>query len=262
MGVMENMHIFGYAAFLDIMGFSSIVLSERHREGIDNYLRCLRSSLDANTGVQQIEYVVFSDSIVITTADDCDVSLQALLQGCSTLFGALLANEIPVRGAIAHGSYVREKTPSGSFVAGRAIIEAYQFEGKQDWVGIMLAPSVIRKVPNLADRCRVEDPHVARLMAELIERLPWAAFVQPCNEIPFHGSGNYHGFAVVPTNGALDLAALRDSIYQSVKSLERLEALAPSPETQSKHHRSICWLSDIRGGWHRAAFRREQQATG
>ena len=180
------------------------------------------------------------------------------------MFGALLRNEIPVRGAISHGTYVSEKTDSGRFVAGRAIIDAYQFEGRQDWIGIMLAPSVVRQVPDLRARCKLEDPSTEALLTGLIARLPWAAFVQPCNQIPFHGApleiANYDGFAIVPSTRSRDPAALRDGLLQSLESLRRLRSLAPNPQTQRKHDRSIQWLTGIQREWHLAAFRQEQLA--
>jgi hypothetical protein len=148
----------GYAAFLDVLGFSSMVATEHHSERIDAYLNCLNRIFDKEDG-SKIDYVVFSDSIVITTRNDDEESLLALLSRCSTFFGALIASEIAVRGAIAHGSYLTSKTATGTFVAGRAIIEAYTFEQRQDWVGIMLAPSVNARVPDLTERCLIEDPY-------------------------------------------------------------------------------------------------------
>lgn len=255
------MRIIGYAAFLDIMGFSTIVSGERHLERIDSYLKILKDSLGSKDDRSQINYVVFSDSIVVTTADDDDASLQALLERCSSLFGGLLANEIPVRGAIGHGTYVRETMHSGTFVAGRAIIEAYQFEGRQDWVGIMLAPSVIQKISNLADRCRFRLPTSPDLLSELTDRLPWAAYMQYCDQIPFHGEPlemtNYQGFAIVPSNGDRDFASLSESLSLSLASLARLKMLAPSPQTQLKYQRCINWLSSVQANWRSAASQRD-----
>jgi hypothetical protein len=243
-------------------GFSALLSGDDHADRVNNYLICLREILEDKGGMPQIEYVVFSDSIVIATTDNTEASFQGLLKRCSTVFGALLAREIPVRGAVAHGTYVSEKTDSGRFVAGRAIIDAYQFEGEQDWVGIMLSPSVIRQFPDLGKRCLLNDPHTDALLSELTNRLPWAAFVQPCGQIPFHGGPDYHGFAIVPSNGGLDVAELRDSLLRSVASLQRLKSLAPSPQTQLKHQRTMNWLSQIQMQWQLAAFRRDQLKSG
>ncbi len=130
----------------------------------------------------------------------------------------MLRSEIALRGAIACGSFSRSVVPSGSgvFVAGRAILDAYHFETVQDWVGIMLAPSTIKRVPDLAKRCalstvnlNLEETHRA-----IREQIPWTAFVQPCYNIPFHASNpfennDFSGFAIVPTDGVAERAHLR-----------------------------------------------------
>jgi hypothetical protein len=65
----------------------------------------------------------------------------------------LLQNEFAVRGAIALGSFSRSDDPNGTFVAGRAIIEAYNYEKIQDWIGIILSPTVLQKYGNLQNIC-------------------------------------------------------------------------------------------------------------
>lgn len=248
----------GYAAFLDVLGFSSVVSGDRHAERIDAYLNSLNGILDNKREVPVVEYVVFSDSIVITTRDDTDQSFEALVARCSTVFGSLLQTEIAVRGAIAHGTFITSKTNSGTFVAGRAIIDAYDFEQKQDWTGIMLAPSVVRQIPDIADRCKFEDPHDDEVMRRLNSRLPLVAYVQRCPSIPFHEAAGYDGFAIVPSDGKFDPVSLRDGLGQSIESLHRLKSIAPNPQAQQKHQRAIQWLLGIHGNWRTVVFRRDQ----
>jgi hypothetical protein len=54
--------------------------------------------------------------------------------------------------------------------------------------------------------------------------------------------GRFDGFAVVPTNGLLDPAALRDSIKAAIDRLNWLRAIAPMPEAQEKYSRTTNWL--------------------
>jgi hypothetical protein len=63
----------------------------------------------------------------------------------------MLENEIALRGAIAYGDYRREKNAGGVFVAGKAIVDAYTFERQQDWVGVMLAPTTVRRFSGLKE---------------------------------------------------------------------------------------------------------------
>jgi hypothetical protein len=250
----------GYAALLDVLGFSSLVSSERRNERINDYLKALQEILE-NTPL--IEYLVFSDSILITTTNDTQDALQAIIERCSRLFGQLLERNIPVRGAIAYGTYVSEKTSSGKFVAGPAIIEAYQFEEQQDWIGIMLAPSVVDKADYLARYCALPPSakmstggmHARRAVHERFgseyrefkDHIPWAAHVQPCG-IPFH-EGTYDGYAIVPTTEDPLPTHLVRRLDQSLLTLRRLRSVAPRPEIQLKYKRTIDWLGEVRREW-------------
>jgi hypothetical protein len=247
----------GYAALLDVMGFTALVYSEDHAQRIEGYLNLLRQILDKRP---LIEYLVFSDSIIITTTDDTEEAFKAILERCSRLFGALLENGIPVRGAISHGSYVSEKTDSGRFVAGRAVIDAYDFETKQNWVGIMLAPAVVRKNSGLKNLCKLPEPSSLTSLADAERRIrDWAAYAQYYAGIPFH-DGTYEGFSIVPTNASPTPPIMRDELYKNIERLERLKSLAPSPETQAKYNRTINWLRGVHANWHSVASRYDQLA--
>jgi hypothetical protein len=173
------------------------------------------------------------------------------------LFGSLLAQGIAVRGAIAHGSFMASKTQSGTFVAGRAIVEAYEFEGKQNWVGIMLAPSVIRKRPNIRNLSEIGTIETeVDLQRFVSDKKPLAAFVQICERIPFHGNPNedldYDGLAIVPTRGEAPFPGMKDAITASIQALSRLRAIAPDPQAQAKYQRSVVWLQRVQGSWSNA----------
>lgn len=249
--------IVGYAAFLDVLGFSALISGDQGKR-VEKYLQCLKDVF-TDAGANPVNYAVFSDSIILTTADDDPASLRVLLERCSTLFGAMLAREIALRGAIAHGPYITEQTGNGTFVAGRAIIDAYHFESAQDWIGVMLAPSVIARVPDLPGRCEYQDPLTPEIWLALKERLPWAAFVQPCNTIPFREGGHYQGFAIVPSNGNGEPVALRDSLKTTLEHLAWLKSLAPDPQAQAKYDRTRSWLDAVHRNWYTAEVRRAQQ---
>lgn len=235
----------GYVALLDVLGFSAMVARDTDGRQVADYLKALEGAFPSQ-GSSPVDYVVFSDSIILTTRDDTKDSLHALVRGCSSLFGRLLEREIPLRGAITHGSYIREKTESGVFIAGSAIIEAYDFERRQDWVGIMIAPSVLRHQPKLKEWSSVErwntyqDPASCE---ELLKRSEWAAFL--CSlEIPFKlqsasSPPMYAGTAIVPTHGQPEPPALLESLKKSREQLLWLKSLAPTPDAQKKYDQTI-----------------------
>jgi hypothetical protein len=63
--------------------------------------------------------------------------------------------------SIACGDYIMSRIGDSTFVAGKPIIEAYDFEQRQDWVGMMLAPSAIKAAQplNLPSHCNTTMPN-------------------------------------------------------------------------------------------------------
>jgi hypothetical protein len=224
--------ITSYLAFLDVLGFSALVGSDRSGEQIDRY----RKSVGDATENLAVKSVVFSDSIVLTTDDPAEESLLVLARATSRLMCNLLHADIPIRGAITHGEFSRSTVGEGVFVAGRALIEAYQWEQKQDWIGVMITPSALRAVPNMKKRCPRPDN------CDTSSINPWMEVIQHHPTIPFHSSVPYvtptfDGFALVPTKGE----SPNHFWYNIQLSIERLESLrmtAPSPESQQKYQRT------------------------
>ena len=246
----------GFVALLDVLGFAALVAGDTEDgQKLQGYLQCLQEAFASDSSGLEVDYVVFSDSIVITTKEDTEKSLLALLARCSKVFWLMLERKIPIRGAIAHGSYLRSPdSKAGVFVAGKAIIDAYNFETRQNWIGIMLAPSVIKRVPDIANRCTIPVYNNPDLQQQLRERLAWAAYVQPCHAIPFHATSpfennDYDGLSIVPTSDMLTPTSVRDAVKRSVKALEWLKSLAPGPSEQAKYGSSITWLRKIRQDW-------------
>jgi len=131
----------GYVAFLDVLGFRELVGRPDSQDRLTQYIGSVDRAIQA-AGPEVLQYVVFSDSVVINSRAGGLGQLEAILRACSTIFRELLRSRIPVRGAIAHGSFLRSNQPNGTFVAGRPIVQAYDYQERQNWVGIMLAPSV------------------------------------------------------------------------------------------------------------------------
>jgi hypothetical protein len=242
----------GFVALLDVLGFRSLASDDGKGERLQIYLRILQTALEPDAGGPDVAAIVFSDSIVLTTEDDSNDSLQVLLRRCSRLFGQMLQQQIPLRGAVAHGPFLRQAVPGGVFVAGRAIIDAFTFETAQDWIGIMIAPSAVKRVPELRERCKIG--HSTDGLQGIRERLAWAAFVQPYPVIPFHKNhpleeNVFDGFAVVPSDGNPQPPALRESLDRSIKALNWLKFLAPDPAAQAKYRKSCEFLDLVYQNW-------------
>ncbi len=249
----------GYVALLDVLGFSALVGGDPTGERIRSYLNSVQRATDRS----EVDYVVFSDSIVLSAKGDGPKSLVAVAGACSRLLSDLLTEGIPLRGAIAFGTFFRSAIAESVFVAGAAVIDAYQFEQQQDWIGIMIAPSARERVPDLEERCQLQGRTSVDAFREVEPHLQWAAFIQPCQHIPFHAENaferpTFDGFAVVPTSGLLEPVALRDSIKASIDRLNWLRAIAPTPGAQLKYQKTSEWLRPVQSLWHEVAFFREQ----
>src|SRR5712691_11296008 len=122
----------GFVALLDVLGFSALVMGGDSEGRLNRYLDVIQQALGDSIG-SALDYVVFSDTIVLTTRDDSETSFQVLISRCSALFGLMLENDIALRGAISLGSFFREESRGGVFVAGKAVVDAYTVETQRDW---------------------------------------------------------------------------------------------------------------------------------
>ena len=227
----------GYVALLDILGFSDAVLDGASEDFLQDYQAILSNAVGNSVGA---EYVVFSDSIILTQPGVGFADLLALSRACSLLMLELLKRGIPVRGAISFGGYVRSRMQSANvFVAGKPIVDAYRYEQAQKWIGVMLTPTVVRKDGDMlanggtGERSMLVDGGILSCNA-----IPIAEGVAP--------TSTYEGYAIVPNNfSTVDSSIALDVIKVVLPCLKRMKAVAPSPLEQAKYSRTIDWLSSI-----------------
>jgi hypothetical protein len=166
----------------------------------------------------------------------------------------LIEQHIPIRGAIACGDYVRSNIGNSAFVAGRPIIEAYEYEQRQDWIGVMLALSAIKEMHdlNLNKLCTTFMAN-DEAFPNLENYLKWKAFLQECNTVPFHGDSRadfrlHSGFAIVP-GGSTSLEEMVTRLQIMLERLTWLKITAPGPLEQAKFQHTMKWLRGISSTW-------------
>lgn len=243
----------GYVAFLDVLGFRELVARDHDGKALTDYIGCVRGALTADRQAEALEYVIFSDSLIVNTKMDGNTKEEredaflSIVSACSQLFGRLLKMHIPVRGAISVGRYVRSEERNGTFVAGPAIVEAYQYETAQNWTGIMLCPSVAKEHPRL-----IHDIQLGRDGERT--KWPWPMHVW-ATHIPFHGSrDDFEGFAILPTRGDEKPENMRASLRLSMNALNSLKSWAPTPEAQQKHQRAADMIKNASNSWGYAGY--------
>ncbi len=145
-----------FVAFVDILGFRDLVTRSpdltAFKTRFMNVIRPLRKEIQRFG----IEYRLFSDSLfVVVRARSREMELLSLLSFCKKLMERALLARVPLRGAVGWGPVFWDD----DIIVGTPIIEAVQYEESQDWVGIILAPTVAAYLMERGDLLRslIED---------------------------------------------------------------------------------------------------------
>jgi len=96
---------------------------------------------------EALEFLWLSDTFVIFTPDDTAHSYAVIEQGARNFIEACLYSCIPIRGAISCGALIRRNDSHA--LMGHAFLDAYEYGEDQDWLGLLLTPSAIKKVRSL-----------------------------------------------------------------------------------------------------------------
>jgi hypothetical protein len=226
----------GFVALLDVLGFSERVLRDA-LGSLDAYIETVLRITAPNRGLGTI---LFSDTVVVYSFDDSDDSFHAIIGVYSNLLHDLTLAGVAVRGAVSHGDFVRsEHNSHGTVLAGRPIIDAHHYESRLQWIGIMLAPSVLERRQDVSlNHCALSVtaalPDGPEQFVDALSRL----MIQPCAAIPLEDASGrtteFEGFAIVPISVKAErLRDLRDSIDNVRRRVERLKQLAPEARSQA-----------------------------
>ena len=128
--------------YLDLLGFRSMVQSKEIGIVVSLYEDVIRTieneeESDKPLGIYRSW---FSDTFILFTRGNSLLEFSHLDNAARRFFRSLIYSKIPVRGAISHGRlYSNQK--NNTFI-GEALIEAYEYGEKQNWIGLLLCPSV------------------------------------------------------------------------------------------------------------------------
>lgn len=194
-----------YVAFLDILGFDSLVRHNRHNaleriysgaflEGASLGLTKRRYSICPEDGqcylthdwpATPVNSLIVSDSIIIWTKDDLASSFRCIVSVVRGILAHSCFNGLPLRGAIDVGEI---SWLAGSFESptisvlqtlfGRGVCNAFDLEKKQEWSGCAVADEAVARF-----ELGIADP-IARksAVADMISRRELCMF-----EVPFKG---------------------------------------------------------------------------
>jgi hypothetical protein len=132
--------------YLDLLGFRNLVLSEAAAHVIELYDEVLAKLADGAEPKRPlgISYSWFSDTFIIFSRGDSLREFSLVEQAGRVFFQRLILKDIPVRGALTHGK-LYSNVERNIFI-GPALIDAYEYGEKQQWLGFILTPSVYAKL--------------------------------------------------------------------------------------------------------------------
>jgi hypothetical protein len=153
-----------FVALFDILGYKDLVRRNDLTKVFNAHMAAIKNVKDM---IGHLEAVLrknplitirtFSDTFLIYTSDiseyisnqeeqKIDQTFQALLAACDSLFIAANENKLPIRGAITEGELI----VSDGIEIGEPIIDAYEMEQKQEWIGCWIAKKCIDLIGSAA----------------------------------------------------------------------------------------------------------------
>lgn len=168
-----------FVAFLDIMGFKDKVFRESH-EKVKSMLESLRPTIaliENSTKAGLIQRIIkspgkddivstpsavfpvtFSDSIILISGDDSDISAPFIFTYVELILINAINNGIPMKGAIACGELTAD--PDKSLYFGRPIIDAYELQNELQLYGVVLHHTCEKRLNELKIIKYLEDKDI------------------------------------------------------------------------------------------------------
>ena len=136
-----------WVGYFDLLGTRQLVKSAKTRQVFDSFAEAAKQLGILNRLGTNIFNAWFSDTFVIYSGDDSQQAFAAFEKMCRWFMTALIWRKIPARGSISCDRLYSDRDNSVYF--GPALIEAYEWSEGQDWIGLVLCPSCIKRLEKL-----------------------------------------------------------------------------------------------------------------
>jgi hypothetical protein len=146
-----------WLAYFDVLGFRRQVLEfvrGAPRGNLDAfvevfYIEILRSIEREQQRQERVrnrsfDYACFSDTFIFYLEADSEESYRMIDMVVRCFFRSMISQKTPFRGALSIGELYADK--NRNIFVGDALIEAYTYAEKQDWIGLVMAPSVPKQL--------------------------------------------------------------------------------------------------------------------
>jgi len=137
--VRPDCHKRRWLTYVDLLGFSKLVQT---KDWIHVFAVYSKSIEEAKRKIHEefnIQKMWFSDTFLFYAPDDSKQSFAAVESISRWFVYFSILARIPLRGAMACGDFYADEENKMHF--GKALIEAYNFGEKQNWIGFIFAPS-------------------------------------------------------------------------------------------------------------------------
>lgn len=171
----NNIHVKnGIIGFFDILGYSNILkenepedismqiipifenIKDKSNNQVKDMIKNIKESADvnifANKVIDSVEWLIFSDTILITldiskdiTYTEKFVSFTTFIAICSILQTNMFESGLPLRGVINYGKYFLHK----NCFSGRPIVEAYDLCKRIDFAGCVFTDKCFDEIENV-----------------------------------------------------------------------------------------------------------------
>ena len=135
-----------WLCYIDLLGFTELVRSAEVDTVIEAYEDVI-AKLETGASAKRslgISYSWFSDTFIIFSRGNTLEEFTWVEQASRLFFQRLILANIPARGALSHGK-LYSQLEKNIFI-GEALIEAYEYGEDQNWLGLLLAPSIFRQL--------------------------------------------------------------------------------------------------------------------
>ena len=128
-------------AYFDLLGFANLVRTHKIEHVLPLYAEVLATITQKAESRRSkgISYTWFSDTFIIFTRGSSEKEFSLIEQVSRLFFQKLILSQIPVRGALTVGLLYTQQQKN--IFLGEALIDAYEYGEKQDWLGFLLTPS-------------------------------------------------------------------------------------------------------------------------
>lgn len=132
--------------YLDLLGFTALVNDENIANVIPLYNKALAKMerLAKPKKGHGVTYSWFSDTFIIYSYGGKESDFAYVEQTGRLFFQELILSHIPVRGALTFGKLYSQS--SRNIFVGPALIDAYYYGERQNWLGFLLTPSVTERL--------------------------------------------------------------------------------------------------------------------